>query len=362
MAAATEATAAPLPFSVDPVQPPRLSMSFLRAAGGCLRRAHYERISSSRGRDATIGRIIHEIQATVGFAVTIRGDTHPRDGEVTAIARRVLATPEEHEPLPRDIWDEVLGLVAKWEPAFRAGERFEVTMRHEHRGQVLSARIDRLWLSPDGRTAVVKDAKTGWADPPQKPTPTPQGDNYAWHVWREHPGVETVEFETEHIRFPGTGKPYTYELDEILLIDAWLQDAVTRIVTAYRKGGELPTNPGEACEQWGGCPVARDCPVKAWARPSTEIETEAHALSELEAIYVEEASIAARKKAIKGWLTREQRRALVHNGREIGFNEKAGTKTDWKGLALSLDGDPSDFTEDTAPSFGLRKAKKESGT
>lgn len=382
---------------LDAVRPSRYSMSFMRAADGCLRRAHHDRVQDVAGDDALIGRYFHEGAAVVGFSVTVRGDTTPRPGEVERTFRHVLANPEEVMPLSRHVWTEVMELAARWEPkaVFTPGEEFELSMRHEIRGRTLSARIDRLLI--EGTRATVKDYKTGHAEPPQKPEPTPQGDNYAWHLFMEYPWLTEAVFEQEHVRFGHPPQPFTYTREAFELIDAWLFDKVGSLDAAYDRGGELPANPGTACDEWGGCPVADKCPVKKWARPATVIRKHEEALAEFidlmaeeanvtdrreqirawferealaalvnsdddviaqfEALMVEEASVAKRKKLIRGWITRQGLRALEHNGQEIGFGTEAGVSTDWEGLAKSLNGDPGQFTKPRNPSFARRKVK-----
>jgi hypothetical protein len=346
-------------FRLDPVRPERYSMSYLRAADGCLRRAHYDREEDTAGVDAIIGRIFHEGAAVTGFAVTIRGDTRPGPGEVERIFRRVLERPEEHEPLSRHVWTEVMDLAGKWRPVFREGERFEVSMRHEIRGRILSARIDRLFI--DGNHAIVEDYKTGFGSPPQRSEPTPQGDNYAWHVFMEFPFVDEVTFAQEHVRFGFEPIPFTYTREHSFpAISAWLWDNVGRIDAAYEKGGELPTNPGDACDAWGGCPVAADCPVKQWARPGTVIRKHEDALEQFTALLVEEASVAARKKQIRGWVERAGVRAVQLDGQEIGYGTDAGESTDWKAIATAAAPDDETIAAHTRPrnpSFGRRKAK-----
>lgn len=347
-----------LPFVVDPVRPARYSMSYVRAAGGCLRRAHYERIADVTGEDAIIGRVFHEGAAAVGFAVTLRGDTRPRPGEAVRVMRHVMARPEEHDPLPRKVWEEVLALADRWErwAEFRPGEQFEISAVHEMRGRPLSARIDRLYI--DGREAWVNDYKSGWAEPPSTPRPTPQGDHYSWHVLQDHPDLDGVWFTADHVRF-GPGRPYWYSRDEILNVVAeHLFDAVGRLDAAYDAGGELPANPGGACHAYGRpCPVAKSCPAKTWTRPSTLVETEEEALGQFRGLLVEEASIADRKAGIRGWLERTHTRALALNGTEIGFTPEGGTTTNWRAMVEAGSTDPAAFTTPKGASFGRRQAR-----
>lgn len=393
----------PRAFVLDPVRPPRYSMSFIRAAGQCLRRAHYEREDDVTGADAIIGHVFHEIAAAVGWATVLRGQRTPDYVEVERIARRVLSRPEEFDPLSKHVWDEVLFLVGKWmlTAEFEPDEQFELSMRHKIRGRVISARIDRLRIDREARVAHVLDYKSGRADPPPRPEPTPQGDIYAWEVLQAHPWLVGVWFATAHARFGHAPQWYFYSREEIAQVGEWLFDQVGRIDAAYAAGGELPANPGDACSLYDGCPVADTCPVKAWARPATVtrspedalaefaklmaeeqsiknrkaairswVEREAilalvtsddQALEQFGALLVEEATVAERKKRIRGFVTRAGVRAVQLNGQELGYGTDAGTETDWKGIAETANPDESTlatFTKPKNPSFGRRKAKE----
>jgi hypothetical protein len=349
-------------FTLDPVRPPRYSMSFLRAADGCLRRAHYDRIEDASREDAIIGRVFHEVADAIGWATVMRGHDTPDYVEAERITHRVLSNPAEPNPLSKHVWAEVLYLVGRWLPGalFRPGERFEVTMRHEIRGRIISARIDRLWIDEEAREAHVGDYKTGRAEPPQRPEPTPQGDIYSWQVLNAHPWLDGVWFGAEHVRFMHPAMPFFYDRDAVAEIDAWLFDAVGRIDAAYAAGGELPATPGDACSQWGGCPVADSCPVKQWARPATAVQSHEDALEQFTALLVEEASVAARKKQIRGWVERAGVRAVQLDGQEIGYGTDAGESTDWKAIATAAAPDDETIAAHTRPrnpSFGRRKAK-----
>lgn len=392
------------PFRVDPVMPKRLSMSYLRSAGLCLRRAHHERIQDSAGEDAIIGHVFHEIADKVGWSTAMRGHTTPDFVEVERIARQILRHPEEIDPLSKHVWDEVLALVGRWmlTAEFHPEERFELAMRQKIHGEIVSARIDRLRIDTVDNVAIVKDYKTGWADPPQKPEPTPQGDIYALLAYYAHPYLDGVWFEEDHVRFGWAGQPFFYGVDAIAEIDAWLGDEIARIRSAYAAGGELPASPGDACFKFRACPVADSCPAKAWARPSTTVRTADKALEEFIALMVEEgsvkelrdrirawheresllalvtsepdavidfaamvaaeASVAKRKTAIRGWIAWAGRRAVQLNGQELGYSVDASASTDWKAIALSTpEGADAEViaahTKPKSPSYGRRKAR-----
>lgn len=347
-------------FKVDPVRPSRYSMSFIRSAGECLRRAHHDREGDSSGTDAIIGRVFHEVAAAIGWSCVMRGQATPDYVEAERIARRVMSQPEELNPLSKHVWDEVLSLLGRWvvKAEFRPGEEFELFMAHEVRGRPISSRIDRLYI--EGVKAWVKDYKTGHADPPQRPEPTPQGDIYAWQAMQAHPHLEVVTFEQEHVRFGHAPQPFEYTREAVAEIGEWLFDMVGMLDHAYAQGGELPANPGDACSKWGGCAVARDCPAKKWTRPATEITTGDEAIAEFQALIAEGASIDVRKKAIRGYLEREDLRVIQANGQEIGFAPNVPDPgTDWKSMALASGKDPAEFArkQPKNPSFGVRKAK-----
>jgi hypothetical protein len=352
-------------FVVDPVAPERFSMSFVRAAEGCLRRAHLEREFSSSGPDAIIGHLVHEIAAAVGFACVMRGTDRPDPGEARRIALAVMGSPDEAEPLAAEVYDDVLSLVERMESrlVFRPTEQFEIDSRIEFAGRTLSARIDRLAIE-DG-VAYSTDYKTGRKRPA---TSRPlQGTIYGWHVLKAHPEVGVVFYEEEHPRFrlrttEVIGEPFRIERSEIPAIEEFLTTAIRRIEAAYAEGGELPATPGDACSYPTGCPVAATCPVPRWARPVTWLETEDDAIATFEQLLVHEAQTESEKAALKGWLARTERRALQYRGEEIGWSPENGKSFDRKrlqadlherGEAIELDS----YNKPSAPQFGRRKAR-----
>lgn len=384
-------------FVVDPVAPERFSMSFLRSAEGCLRRAHHERLGDMTGPDAVVGRIFHEIAGAIGWTTVLRGHTTPDYVEAEQVAQRVLRAPEEHDPMSRATREAVLSLVSRWitSPSceFHPEERFELDLRNDIDGRVVSARIDRLVIVDT--TAWIKDYKTGRG---QIPTgPTPQSDIYAWSAWQTF-GVERVVFEQHHVLFGVASTPVVYEIDDLLAVDDFLRDQVARLESAYARGGELPATPGDVCGMYGGCPVADTCPAREWTRPATTLRShedalkelaalmageqtikqrqdairgwlerealaalvdgEAEALEQFAALMAEEATAAVRKRRLRGWVERAGVRAVQLDGQEIGYATDASMVTDWKRLAQSLGGDPSEFTTPKAPAFGRRRAKE----
>lgn len=347
------------PFTVDAVAPERLSMSFFRAAEGCLRRAHHERQVDATSTVASIGRLFHEAVAAVGFACSMRGDDRPDPAEAERIARRTMRRPEDAEPLSKEAWDEVLSLVRRWAPGarFRPGEQFEVNSRQPLDGRTLSARIDR--LAVDGPTAFVLDYKTGWGDPASHLTL--QGEVYAWHAFRLHPDIDLVVYEEEHVRHGNTAGPWEINRWDAETTAEFLSTAIERIDAAYAQAGELPANPGSACSRFTMCPVADTCPVPEWARPDTKLTGEHEALDAFRRLLVIEAEQASIKSQLRGWLTRTDRRAIQHDGQEYGVAAKPGSSFDKKQLAtdLAAEGRPVDldaYAKATSPTCGRRKA------
>lgn len=343
-------------FVVDPAAPPRLSMSFIRAAEGCLRRAHHEREVDLAGGMAITGRVFHEVAHTVGMACAFRGEVSPREGEAEEVARRVLANPEEASPLPKATWDEVMSLVARWARGveFAPDEQFEVLSRQELGGRTLSARIDRMAIR-DG-VLYVRDYKTGWGKPEDQGTDCPlQGEVYAWHGRRLFPGIEKVVYTEDWVRFGVTLGPFDLWPEQLDDVEAFLRTSIARIDKAYEDGCELPASPGHACSSPTRCPVAGSCPVPLWARPGVRVESEEDAVAEFEQVLVLEQQAAERKKAIRAWLEANDHRAVVVNGQEIGWPDKPGSRIDE--VAVRAAGyDPARFRVPTTPSFGRRKA------
>jgi hypothetical protein len=337
-----------------------MSMSFMRSAEGCLRRAEMERHVDLAGEDATVGRLFHCAMAAIGFGCVMRGIERPDRDLALRIARRAMAGPDEPGPMPMAAWDTALELVERCvrRPStfFRAGEMFERDSRIPFHGRILSARIDRLAL--DGRAAHVIDWKTGWADPAD--CLSSQGRRYAWHVLVEHPEIDEVHYTEDHVRAGLASGPWVIYRDELAAIEDYLRAQIDKIAEAYARGA-LTAKPGSICSSPSRCPVAASCPVPAWARPETTVETDDDAVGLFEALLVLDARRDAHVAAIRGHLENTGQRALVVEGQEIGFATKTGRKLNKKRLAADLDArevglDLAAYEEETRPTFGRRRA------
>jgi len=342
------------------IEPRRMSMSFMRSAERCLRRAEMERHVELAGEDATVGRLYHCAQAAVGFGCVMRGIERPGRDLAMQIAKRAMAGPDEPGAMPMSAWETALELLDRWlgRPSsfYRADERFEVDSRIPFHGRVLSARIDRLAI--DSRVAHVGDHKTGWADPAD--ALTPQGRRYAWHILVEHPGVDEVRYTEDHARTGLLSGPWVIYRDELPAIEEYLRAQIDKIADAYAHGA-LTAKPGSICSSPSRCPVASSCPVPDWARETTAIETHGDAVAEFESLLVLDARRDATVGRIRGYLEHIGERALALGGQEIGFGTRPGTKLNKKRLADDLAAresgiDLDAYVEQTNPTFGRRRA------
>jgi hypothetical protein len=350
-------------FVIDPVAPRRISMSMLRAAEACLRRAHLDRAAGvpSDG-DALIGSLWHECAATVGFVAVMRGVDRIDIDEAIAISRRTLARPSDPGPLPRDAHATVLDLIERWSrrARFRPGEVFEVLSEQPLNGRPLSARLDRYWR--DGPVVEITDYKTGFGDVGTKLTM--QGEVYAWHVFEREPDIDLVVYAEDHVRFGVPNGPYEITRDDVYGpggIEEFLLDSLARLNTAYEAGGELPASPGSACSSPSSCPHAASCSVPEEYRPDTLVGTSEDAGELLGVMLVLEARRDALAKQARGYLTRSGARAVQLNGEEYGFAPRPGSRLDKKALAADLQaGVPVDdldaYAVATNPTCGRRKA------
>lgn len=353
-------TAAFKPFVVKPTPPRRFSMSFLRAAEGCHRRAHLDRVAGiPADGDALIGSLWHDCAAAIGFTATMSGRERIDAGEAVKIARGVLRRGEG--PMPREAHAEVIGLVVRWanRVRFRPGEVYEILSEQPLAGYRLSARLDRYYR--DEVFVEVRDYKTGWADVGTRLTM--QGEVYAWHVFEREPDVELVIYDEEHIRFGAVNGPYELTREDVYGdggIEEFLIDSLARLDKAYKKG-RLPATPGSACSRPSGCLHAKTCPVPEWARPDTTVETEGDALDVFASLLVQEQRRATDTKRLRGYLTLADRRALQLDGEEIGVAEHGGQMLDKKQLAADIEAgveivDLADYMKATNATFGRRKA------
>jgi hypothetical protein len=345
------------------VEPRRMSMSFMRSAEGCLRRAEMERHVDLAGPDATVGRLFHCGMAAVGFACSMRRIDSPDPEWALRVAKRAMVGPDEPGPMPMAAWETAVDLIQRalgrsstW---FRAGAMFEIDSRIPFHGRILSARIDQFAI--DGRVGYVEDWKTGWADPPDMSDPVPtQGRRYGWHVLVEHPELDEVRYSQDHVRFGIEAGPWVIYRDDLPAIEEYLRAQIDKIADAYAKGA-LTAKPGAICSSPSRCPVASSCPVPTWARETTVIETHNDALAEYEALLVEDARRGARTERIRGYLEHAGQRAIEVDGKEIGFGTRPGRRLNRKRLAADLTAretgvDLDAYDEPTKPSFGQRRA------
>lgn len=352
-------------FTVDPVAPARFSMSFLRAAEGCLRRAHLDRMGRvPLDGDALVGTLFHECVATICFACSMRGQTAPSVDEAVALARKTLQRPERPGPMPRQAHATVLWLVERWARSpsaeIRDGEIFEVLSVLPLAGRLLSARLDRYWRH-DHELEIV-DYKTGWSDPAHELTL--QGEIYAWHGFEREPGIDVVLYSERHERAGVTAGPFDITRDDVYGRDGivdFLIDAIARVDDAYARG-TLPPSPGSSCSTPSRCPHANTCPIPEWARPDTTVTTHEEALELFGSLLVQEQRQVAEKLAIRGWLSSVGWRALKLYGQEIGMGDKPSETLDKARLAKDLAAgqevtDLAPYTKLSNPSFGRRKAR-----
>jgi hypothetical protein len=332
--------------------PQRWSMSLIRSMGECMRSAQLQRECDITGQAAHVGRLFHEIAAKVGAETVAAGRdaVDPRFAEQTA--KDILAHPDEHGPLPKDAYLDVLDLVGRWARMadLQPGTRFEVSSRQELRNWTLSARLDTILLDAAG-TCWVTDWKTGWAPPP--PGLPVQGEIYAWHGFRLHPDAERVVYEEIYVRSGRSCGPVTINPADLDGTEAWLETSLTAFEDALGHG-PLPATPGSWCAH---CPSPDRCPLPAWARPASEVRSEDDAAAQLEALLVEEARVKARKAAIRAWLEATGQRVVSVGGEEIGWNRETGSRLDTEALTGVVDLD--EYRTTTAPTFGRRKHREE---
>lgn len=333
-----------------PLEPPsRLSMSFLRAAGDeCMQKAVWAREFDQSGEPAIIGRLFHDAAAAIGLYATLNGLARIDPEPAERVARQVLRTPEDADRLPRDAYEEVLDLVARWvtRAVFPPNAEHEVSSRVTIAERVHSARLDV--VSFEAGVVTVRDYKTGWTPPASTDTAT-QGHVYAVHALAMHPDAVAVQWIPDFVRFD-FDSPSTITPDEVEMTVEWMAAGAARIDAAYR-AGKFPAEPGRWC---ASCPRSLECPVPEQARPAAFVTDEDAAREQMDALLVEERRIVERKQAIRGYLEANDQRAFDHNGEQIGWSDKPGSRLDAK-AAKAAGFDPASFRVPTTPSFGRRK-------
>lgn len=329
--------------------PQRLSMSFLRRSGECLRAADLDRGVNVGGDLPTVGRVFHEVAATAGLIAATRGIERLDRDELRGIAERVLANPDAPDPLSLSAYEQVLALVYRWAGThrFRRGAQVEINSRELLDGRVLSARIDV--LAPDGDTVHIDDYKTGPNLPASQPLDDltgavtsvpcpPQGRIYAWHAHRIFPEATAFRFAEQYVRYGVTRGPWQLDLDDLRDVEAWLRASIARVDAAYGRG-ELPATAGSWCAM---CPDPDGCPLPARARPASKVTSRKAAEEHLAALLVEQSRMERRKQAIRAWLESSGEQAVASGNRQLGFVRSVERRTDEK-LAAAAGVNLDDF-------------------
>lgn len=327
-----------LPFDPPAPNPPeRLSMSFLRAAGECLLGAKLARdLGDPSGPEARVGHFFHEAAATIGFAAIMRGLERVPVEEALAITRRVLARPEDPDPLSPAAYFDVLELVASWAgrvtwPADADYAAVELSYRHRApSGHVLSARIDRLAVY--GSFAEVIDYKTGRPRAsddfdPDRPETRPQLPQYAWHVAQEHPDVQTFQLTEDYVRWGGPTS-IIMTRDQVERFGGYLDVQAQRVHAIYADDAIEPT-PGSWCRN---CVAPQRCPLPEELRPESVQDVE-DAVDAASALLVLDARRGKLTKALRAF-TREHGN-VVAGDREVGYFDVTTNSVDPELLAAA---------------------------
>lgn len=314
-------TTAPTPLA----PPDTFSMSRLKASGECMRKAGLDDEANTSGPEAGIGNILHEVAATTGLAATLQGVERLSVEEVMQITRNVIRGSEEKvDALSEAGWRDVHRMAERFARRhwFPLGVECEVPVSRELDGRIVSARIDWRWIDDD--ECWVQDYKGGGKMSAREPTY--QAKVYCWQTLGTHPWLRGFWVREWAIAY---GEPdwIWIDADDLTMtddagtrpIEEYLSDQIARLVKAYADPPLLP-QAGAWC---ANCLDPSGCPLPEWARPASEMRTEADAIAQVDAAIVLRARAKRATANARAYLDAQERTHVVSIGhdKEYGYDD-----------------------------------------
>jgi hypothetical protein len=248
---------------------------------------------------------------------------------------------------------------------------------------VISGRVDEraVW----GTHCKIKDYKTGPRLPKQQEVEQhTQLPLYAWQALFEMPWLETFEVEEYYVRWR-VGRSVQMTAEDVMTLDGYVLDSCRTIREAYEKEPEwtriapkreelkdtieridaiaevFPPDAGTQCKF---CPVKLHCPLPAWVRPDTLVDSDGTARAQLAARMVEMEQANERKRIAADYLDQSGQAVLeIGDGKGFGYFEVTKRKLNKGRLEQALDGGqvhPEDlYDETTEVQLTVRKLRGE---
>jgi hypothetical protein len=349
---------------LPPEMPERFSVSFIGQTGECIFRAvHSRRLRGTGGRFATLGKMSHEVFATLETRAQLFKLTQVDPGEALMIADAVLGNPEEPGAIDYGLYRLVLQQTDIFANAvvfptdadvWIVEKPFRIPLVDPETGDtfIISGRMDEVAIWGDHYRN--RDWKTGPRLPGKKvvqETHT-QLPIYAWAALKIWPWLQSFEPEEYYTRH-GVGRPVTVMLDDIERIEGFLLTVCRRLLRAYKRN-EFTATEGPWCNRGdAGCPVADLCPLPNRVRGDGGlVRSYEEARTLLELNEVDAARIARRRAAVMAFLEGQPVGTVEVNGKQVGYQPvtKRTVNKDKVKEALALVGMTLDDVTDTETS------------
>jgi hypothetical protein len=288
--------------------------------------------------------------------------------EVEQIARRVLRNPERPYALTYHMHNYVIEMARTWAGSisFPTDADFWV-IEHPFRlplydhelnvEYIISGRMDQYAIWNDDRHYAAHDWKTGPNLPSRREVEEEhtQLPLYAWAAAQEYPWIETFS-NTEYYCRLGVPRRVDLHISDMALIEDWLLGRCRAIREAYLRNRFEATPSERACAY---CALPERCPKPEGVRLASRIRSEDDAIEHIEAWLVEDARVAKRRRAVRGFLEVHEYPTIEVGGKDYGFVRKTKKAVDRAKLRAVLEELGMEYedllVEDTSTEFTSKK-------
>jgi hypothetical protein len=341
--------------------PSGFSVSLLGWTEKCMHAAKLSKLHNHSGPEAHLGRLIHEVLATLDMMALTQGRHHISINEALMVADEVVKRSEEASrgPLSLQGYTDMMEMVSNWavETTFPPNAdlwEVELPVVTHFEGYRLTGRIDKVIIT--GTHCEIRDYKTGMWTPDQEEVMRTHSQLplYAWHCHRKWPWLETFHLEEDYLR-SGEVRPVSMEAFHVKRLEEFLAVNVQRVAKALAQDSPEAT-PGSHCAI---CPNSLLCPVPKEDRPESIASLEeAHERAAELVVFDQQRKV--RSGSLQAYCKAEDHPDLLVVGdRKVGYHPTTENQFDKKGLAKALEaGEPATVeqftTPVTKPKWGVR--------
>lgn len=305
-----EVAPAPLP-AVEPKgrTPARYSLSLIERAENCLLDASLSREFNISGRPALLGSLTHDVCDVIAQHAMVEDLERVDPTDAQAIANEYLTDSHDAGPVAADMHEDVIAMVGRWANTMRFwpdADAFltEQAVMLELDGMTFSGRIDLVQVRGD--ECRIDDYKTGMNVPSQstfeKKLQTPF---YARGIQPLFTDVARWDLAEVWIRHDWLANPRISQVlhnADLAALDKKLIRSGKQLARAWEKG-IFKAQSGSHCKD---CTLPERCPIPAALRPDAAIESHEHVLDAIDWIVATSAQLKKVKKAVRGYLEREE--------------------------------------------------------